>query len=519
MSLIRQLIKSQKGVSTIQVIILGSAVAVMGVAGFKMSENFSKVNQSLIMDVKQVMANQEIRYQLSNEEICLATVSQITGDLSGGSTDPVSVDFPLGVVEFIDPSDLAGRVAGPRVGKIFFERTYELAEANGITIGSPVGNITLPGLPELQNLPASQPIYYGDVKLEQLRLVDYVGDPGIKLHNIKMEVRSKRIESKKGQLKSYSENTYFPIFLITDNNRPIFCLSDGDGSSRQSIEDICAELVGPPVGLPVTSGYDSSTGECVGIEDTAVGAALASLCSASETGPGDQYCLHPYRNETCASAGSNYGIRGFNPDGSVQCQCIPVCPDPDTICAGEPLGDDGCGGDCGVGTKGAVGSPLSISFAQTVIDWRTDNLQITINNGGPNMLGCVQPHGWESPPGDSHCNNGIANYSALGPPDWVYSGGVWTHDIDPKVYGYPPDQHTYYFYNPDTCRGNSGTVTIQAPSKGPCSATSSPPAWSCTNGNLPAQVEVLASPAGGPSACCEITPPATTCTGMKLGCR
>jgi hypothetical protein len=142
-----------------------------------------------------------------------------------------------------------------------------------------------------------------------------------------------------------------PLFTMMTDSKISSCLSNDAGSVSDAYKAACEVLGGA---------YQEGEGTCLGLhgQDSYLYDYLQSYFCSSNPGNCNKI---PMAGKTClnANVGEEYGnavIAGFDATGNPRCQCLALksCPnatDKALYCKGTDLGTDGCGNQCGSGTK------------------------------------------------------------------------------------------------------------------------------------------------------------------------
>jgi hypothetical protein len=109
---------------------------------------------------------------------------------------------------------------------------------------------------------------YNGVEFENLKLVEYAAAPNatdVILQRVFLEVRTKSFlvdeESNNQTFRKYSKTDRIPVYVVTQNNQVISCLSDVGGESLQSMLDVCNDLGGL---------FDADTMTCANVDQVLV---------------------------------------------------------------------------------------------------------------------------------------------------------------------------------------------------------------------------------------------------------
>ncbi len=305
----KNLLKSSRGASILQMLLMGSLVVAAAGGLVKVTQNQSLENRTVLQKQEVQSLVKDIQTALSDPTVCTSTLGQLSSLSSDATLDK----------GILNPS-------GQTIYKVLTSSTSQT---------------------DLQyNRSTYQ--YNGLNEIHDIRLTNYQESAGVSFTQAILEVSIKPFElanSKQRTLFSYTKKEMIPILLVTRDNVIELCLSDEGDKSRDALIDVCIGLGGY---------FDTTTGICSGVATKIIDNTTSQMCSSD----GTVTCEHPYKNKSCNSNlgkdGANHGnwfVDSFGTNGKVNCECVPQpCPSTTNVCFGESLGDDKCFNDCPVGT-------------------------------------------------------------------------------------------------------------------------------------------------------------------------
>lgn len=377
----------EKGSSLLQVILIGSVLAGLGVYLMQTTQQQNKIVKSVEAKGAYGVLKKEISEALASSQTCQMTLQQYFDS-------PIETDMK---------------------------------------------KMDVPGIKTMHNSVLSE-MYMPDqemfnLKIKQMKLImpdDYVADDTMRMQTADLAVfiePARKVSDANASYGGRDIAVKIPLFLFMLNKKIMMCLSLDAQTVIDALMESCTRLGGT---------YNAVSGVCENLHGTngkVLGEVRDYLCSAS--GDSTKCATHPYAGLDCRDHKSptpvvadknNWVLRGIRPDGTPNCACIPVkeCENPANHCKGIDLGTDWCFNDCGEGTKeDGVCAPCDATAWSPDPATRCEGVSFTQTNGCGETQPSIgtMPDNW-SPKATEVCEGEtFTQYSSCGaPPKYNVAG-------------------------------------------------------------------------------------------------